>query len=174
MIFEYSLDKNDFLMHQLYSASKSEHIKKRRQRNKILISILYIVLGLYFWLSKDFISAWVFIFFGILWFFFFPMWEKRRYINHFKAHINEHYKGRLGKNAIVNFENDFITEKVENSESKISTDELKEIYEIPAVLLIKLKTGQSLIIPKNKIKNLVVQYLQNFLNADSIKIFNLR
>jgi hypothetical protein len=45
MTFELKIDENDYLTYQLFVASKSESIKKKRNRNKIIMPILYLALG---------------------------------------------------------------------------------------------------------------------------------
>ena len=68
--------------------------------------------------------------------------------------MNENYKERFGRKVTTRFENDFIYTYDNGNEGKISITEVEEINEIPLLFLVKLKTGQSLIIPKNKIGNL--------------------
>ena len=48
MNINYQLTNLDFLEHQLYTSSKSELHKKRRFRSRIIIPILYLVLGFFF------------------------------------------------------------------------------------------------------------------------------
>ena len=80
-----------------------------------------------------------------------PLWERRNYINHYAGFINENYTDRTGRIASLKFHNDYILAKDYGSESKILTTELEEICEIPSAVFVKLKGGQSLILPKDKI-----------------------
>ena len=89
----------------------------------------------------------------MLWFFVYPIWERRHYIKHYKGFIKENYKDKLGITATVEFENDYILAKDSGSESKILTTEIEEINEIPTTVFVRLKGGQSLILPKDKIAN---------------------
>ena len=54
----------------------------------------------------------------------------------------------------LEFDNDFIFVKEGKSESKVHTSEIMEINEILTMIFIKLKGGQSLLLPKNKIENI--------------------
>jgi hypothetical protein len=56
---------------------------------------------------------------------------------------------RFGKECKVNFQSDFIETKDITGESKINTSEVAQINEIGTHYFIKLKTGESLIIPKS-------------------------
>jgi hypothetical protein len=45
MKIEYTLEKVDFLKYQLYAASKSASIIKSRKKSRLLLPIVYFVLG---------------------------------------------------------------------------------------------------------------------------------
>ncbi len=154
MTIEYTINEHDLLTHQLFLASQSERIKKKRQKNKTIFPLAYGALGLLFFSDDQFSLATIFIIIGLLWFFFYPAWEKRRYIKHYRAFIKENYKDRIGKVGTLELSNDFILAKENGSESKVLTTELEEISEIPTMILIKLRGGQSFILPKDKIVNI--------------------
>ena len=154
MTIDYKIDENDFLTHQLFLASKSYRIKKKRQRSKIIVPLIYFVFGFLFLIESNFSLIIIFFIIGLLWFFIYPLWERRHYINHYKGFIKENYKNRLGRIATLEFGNDFILAKDNGSESKVLTTELEEISEIPSTIFIRLKSGQSFILPKDKIINI--------------------
>ena len=153
MTIDYKIDENDYLIHQLFIASKSKRIKKRRQRSKIIVSLIYITLGLLSFLQDKVSLAIKFFIIGLLWFFIYPIWERRHYIKHYKGFIKENYKERLGRTATLEFNNEYILAKDNGSESKVLTTELEEICEIPTTIFVRLKGGQSVILPKDKIEN---------------------
>ncbi|GAA4125836.1 hypothetical protein [Flavobacterium chungbukense] len=70
MLISYQLDENDFLQYQLYTASKSERIKKKRLKSKIVIPIIYGLIIAFDLYKGNTNSAIVFLVMGILWFFF--------------------------------------------------------------------------------------------------------
>ena len=55
--------------------------------------------------------------------------------------------------ATLTINNKCFVTKDDGGESKIIATETEEIVEIPSLFLLRLKSGQSLIIPKNKIGN---------------------
>lgn len=154
MTITYTIDENDFLIHQLYVASKSERIKKKRLRNRIIIPLLYVALGLWGVLINNWLLAIMLWVLGVLWFFLYPLWERRRYVKHYQAFIKENYKNRVDRIATLALNNDLILAKDEGSESRVLTSELAEINEIPTIIFIRLKGGQSFILPKDKISNI--------------------
>jgi hypothetical protein len=154
MTIDYTIDESDFLTHQLFVASKSERIKKKRKRNKIIVPIVYTAIGILFFLQNNLSLTIMFFIIGILWFLIYPIWEKQQYIKHYKGFIKENYKNQVGRSITLEFSKDFIIAKNNSSESKISTTELEDINEIPSIIFIRLKGGQSFILPKNKIANI--------------------
>ena len=154
MTIDYKIDENDLLTHQLFVASKSDRIKKRRQRSKVIVPLIYFAFGLLSLFEDMFSLTIIFFIIGLLWFFIYPHWERRHYIKHYKGFIKENYKGRVGKSATLEFNNDFIIAKDNGSESKVLTTEIEEINEIPATIFVRLKGGQSFILPKDKIANI--------------------
>lgn len=154
MTIEYKIDENDFLNYQLYVASKSERIKKKRLRSKVIVSLIYVAFGLLFFFEDKHLLTILFFIIGFFWFFLYPLWEKKHYIKHYKGFIKENYQERLDRTATLELNNEVIIAKENGSESKVLTTELEEIAEIPSTIFIKLKGGQSFILPKSKIANI--------------------
>ena len=150
-ITTYKIDENDFLTHQLYIASKSDRIRKKRKQSKLGVALVYVAIALFSFFEDNYLMAVFFFSIGILWFFIYPLLEKKYYRKHYQNFIDDHYKSRVGKMATVTFSNDFILAQDDGSESKVHTTEIEEIIEIPTTILVKLKGGQSFIFPKDKI-----------------------
>lgn len=154
MKLEYSLTSSDFLEYQLYNSSKSKSTQKRLLRSRVLIPVIYIVIGLYFWYKdENLIRAILFGIIALLWFLFYPNYAKRRYKKHFKKHVAENYKNRINKTVEVFFDENHINTKDYTSESKINGTELKELIETENYFFIKLVTELCLIVPKIEVAN---------------------
>lgn len=166
MTIYYKIDKKDFLTYQLFNASQSKQIKKKRWRNKVILPFIYFAMGLLFLFGDRTSLTIAFFSIGILWFFIYPLWERRRYVKHYQGFVKENYQKRFGKTASLEFRNDFIFAKDDSTESKILTTEVDEINEIPTAIFVKLKGGQSFILPKSKIENIeeVVMRLKELAN----------
>ncbi len=162
MTIQLALNENDFLTYHLYSASKSDRIKKKRNRNKVMLPLAYLVLAFLLFNLGDITLGVIFLFLGLLWFLFYPMYETKRYIKHFQGHIKDTFKNRIDASATIQLDDDFLSEKSDVGESKIKTTEIEEINEIDSAVYIKLKTGESIILPKNVINNMeeVIIYLK--------------
>ncbi len=160
MTINYKIDENDFLSYQLFAASKSDRIRKKRLRSKVTVLLIYAALGLLFFYQEEIFLTIVLFLIGLLWFFIYPIWERSRYVKHYQGFIRENYQGRFGRIANLEFSNDYIIAKENGNEGKILTTELEEINEIPTAIFVRLKGGQSIIIPKDKITNI-----------DNVKVF---
>jgi len=153
MTLQYTLDENDFLTHQLYIASKSERIRKIRKRGRLVLSIAYALMALLFYFQGKSSLMIIFLILALCWFIINPFFERKKYVRHYKKFIAECYKIRIGRMATLTINNECFVTKDDGGESKIIATETEEIVEIPSLFLLRLKSGQSLIIPKNKIGN---------------------
>lgn len=155
MILTYSLEEKDYLNHQLYFASKSERINKKRQRSRMVIPIAYLVLSLLFFANDNIIGGILFILIGLVWYVAYPKYLGKKYIKHFTAHINENLKEQFGIPVTMELSDEQIIAKDKSSESKVATTEVKAIAEIPSNIFISLKGGQHYILPNDNRIDLV-------------------
>jgi hypothetical protein len=168
MTIELKIDENDYLTYQLFVASKSATIQRKRKRNKIIMPILYLMLGASGFYQNNQLMGILFCVFAVLWFIIYPLWERNNYIRHYMNFIKVNHKDSFGKSAFLEISNEHIFVKDEFSEAKVSTSEIDEIYEIPTTIFIRMKAGKTFILPKDKIAEIeslksVLSELANFL-----------
>jgi hypothetical protein len=173
MTFELKIDENDYLTYQLFVASKSATIQRKRKRNKIILPIFYLVLGASGFYQNNHLMGILFCVFAVLWFFIYPLWDRNNYIRHYKNFIKENLKDGFGKSAFLEISNEHIFVKDEFNETKVSTREIDEIYEISTTIYIRMKKGKTFIIPKDKIAEIenlksVLTELANFLKINYV------
>ncbi len=152
VVLKFQSDSKDHLTYQLFAASMSKRIKKKRFRSKIIIPILYMLLGILFIFSGSIVLAIAFILVAILWFLFYPKFERNRYLKHYQSFVTENFKDQGLSKIELNEETIHIEEEL--GESKIHVKKISEINEIENYLFIMLGPGKGLIIPTNKIENL--------------------
>ncbi len=148
------LEEEDHLIYQLYIASKSERIKKKRKSARIRIPIIYLILALIVYFSGQVSFALALAVFGSLWFLFYPQFERKRYYKHYKSFVKENFKDRLEKEAIINLGVEEIELIDESGNSKLKVEKIDEISEIENYYFIKLNKAAGLILPKRKIEDL--------------------
>jgi hypothetical protein len=171
MKLEYSLEKNDYVTFQLFAAAKSKRITKKRRNNKIILPLIYLGLAVVTYFVEDIGLSIIFLFIGLLWFLFYPAYEKKKYFRHYDKYIEENYKNRFGKVETLNFEEDYVLSKDYTGEGKLFLSEVEELNEIEKYYFLKFNSGVSLIIPKSKIDNLdqLSQYLKSLVSSLNIK-----
>ncbi len=146
-MYKITLQKEDFIRHQLFTASKSKRIKTKRIRSWILMTVSFLVLGLVLRENTDGFLSRYFFGFSIITLFFYPFLQRWQYRKHYAKHIHEHYTNKFGVESELSFENGFIVNIGDNQEGKIKLTEIKEVNEISENLFIKIRTGESVIIP---------------------------
>ena len=154
MTTEYCLDEIDFLQYQLFAASKSANNKRQRRRSWLIISFSFVLLGLLFASNDKSFLSYYFLFFGLISFIFFPLYQRFQYKRHYLKHIRETYRDRFDKLIKLTFTESSIEIQSTDSESKIGFDAIEEINEVEDYLFLKFKSGGSLIIPKRKLNHL--------------------
>lgn len=154
MTIDFKIGENDFLTYQLFHASRSERIKKKRRRGKVILPLIYLAFGFLFFIQDKYVLTFIFWSIGVLWFIIYPIWDRQRYIKHYRDFIKENHKRGFDETVTLELSNDYIAAKDQGRESKILTTELEEINEIPTTIFIRLKGGQSFILPKDKIADI--------------------
>lgn len=144
-----SLNEEDFLTYNLYTASKSKRIKKKRISEWILTTVIF--LGLSVILNEEGFLEYYFMILAGLTLFLFPIYTRWRYKNHYLKYIRENFKNRFGEVASLEFSEDLILTKDRTGEAKTNISEIEELNEISTHLFIKLRTGQAFIIPKRTV-----------------------
>lgn len=152
MILKYSIGADDFLNFQLFTASESPVVKRRRLKSKLAFAILYIAFGLFFVVDSKWIYASTFFVLAILWFFLYPMREKRMYERNYKNFILENYRNRFDKEATMEITNESIQTKDGVNKGKASLNEVSEIIEMPTAIYIRLNSAQTFMLPYERIE----------------------
>jgi hypothetical protein len=151
MKIEFTLDKEDFLTYQLFTASNSKTVKMRRMRSWLIIPVLYIITGILLYYVDNITLLYAFITIALLWLVFYPLYSRGLYRRHYAKHIDEHYKNRLGRSGVLSLDNDALSITDEGSEGRIKYTEIDAVTEIPDYFFVGLKSGMALILPKAKI-----------------------
>lgn len=164
MKLNYHLTFDHYIEHQLFIASQSDSIRKKRRNTRFLVAVVYVILGLNFLrIEGSNIAAGAFIAFGIIWYFGYPFYSKHRYQRHYVKYIQEHYQNRIHLPVEMEIEKDFIRAVDKTGESRVNIGEVEALVSLPNTFLIKLKTGVSFVIPKDQVeeKEMLVEVFRN-------------
>ncbi|MGA9639022.1 YcxB family protein [Flavobacterium sp.] len=154
MKIQYALNENDFLEHQLFTASKTERINKQRRKSWIMVTFSFFALSILFLNNENRFLLYYFLGFGVISLIFYPLYQRNHYKRHYRNFIKETYKNRFNETATLIFEEDYIETNDLSGETKIYYSAFEETNEIKDYYFLKLKTGGSIIIPKMKIDNI--------------------
>ena len=152
---KFKIDLEDYLAYQLYSASTNQRIKSQRKRAVIILVIVLICTGIHhFFRDDNFFAIYFFATTAILSALLFPLFLKWYYKNYYLRHCKDVYKNNFGEEVTLAINEDLIQTKDRSGESSINISELTEIGETGQHYFLKLLSGQTVIVPKNKLNNL--------------------
>lgn len=156
MKYKITFTEKDFVTFQLFNASQSSTLKRKRLRNWILFVLISVLLGFLFRDKgndfNDFLSIYFFGF-SLVTLLVYPFYSRWQYKKHYIKYIKEHYKERLGKTNEIEITPTFIWMRDGLNESKISTTEITYIHEIKDYIFVKIKNGNTIILPIYSIEN---------------------
>ncbi|MBU2020105.1 MAG: YcxB family protein [Bacteroidetes bacterium] len=154
MHIEYTLNEQDYLDFQLYTASKSIRLQKKKLRGWILLPLFSILLATYFYIQN---TPGLAIYFGAIAFLavlFYPKYFNWRHARHYKRFINANYKDRMGLKEKLEITPGYIFSKNITGEGKINITEIDQVTETSTCFFIKIASGSSFIVPKRELENL--------------------
>ncbi|MGV3612496.1 MAG: hypothetical protein ACO1N0_16175 [Fluviicola sp.] len=153
MTYTFSLDKNDYLTHQLFLASVTLHAKEQIKNSRIIWTVTYLMLSFCFYSEKKPLLSIFFLIAAIAWVIFYPAYAKKRHQKHFEKHVNTMFQDKFDDNCSISIEDQLIHSKDEHYEMKVSLAEVKHIYETSDYFYALLKSGLTFIFPRQKIEN---------------------
>ena len=169
MLYKITLSAEDYLQFQLYTASQSPRIRKKRRQGWIITVLIPGLLAALCLSWGNYFLFYYFLGFVALAAFFYPYYSRHRYHKHYQNYIAEHYQGRIGIVQTLDFSPEQIESKSTIGEGLIHTREIKRITEIADYFFLRLSTDESLIIPKSQLSDLVTikDYLRDLSQRNS-------
>ncbi|MCI5058900.1 MAG: YcxB family protein [Flavobacteriales bacterium] len=152
----YKLHKEDFVLLQLFVAAHSNQIQKRIKRNRWLVPVLYLIIAILLLSMRNFtynITAIVVIIFALIWYIFYPKFNKWRYKRFYNKYAEEIYQKRFGRDFKVTLSESTITMEEEKGKSELNVSEIERVIELKKYYLIKLKSSLHLIVPQNEVSD---------------------
>ncbi|HYG50203.1 MAG TPA: hypothetical protein VD905_04830 [Flavobacteriales bacterium] len=150
----FKADLDDYLTHQLFIASKSASIAKKRRRNKLVVSFLFAAAGATFFATGNIPLGSALLTIGILWFVFYPVWEAKQFTKQMHNMLLENFKTPPNNQTTITLNKDVILIHDETNKTSIKTGLVTLIVEIPSLILVRFSDGRSFLVPKNKTENL--------------------
>lgn len=154
-LFIIKLNAEDYLNYHLFNASQSAQVNSSRKRTVMMVAGIFILMAVISLIMDA--PLWLPVFYGILVFLSFLLYPKYQswiYRRQYSKFIQENYKNNIGKEIHLTFTAHCIEMKDDDSNSQIQYAFLQAINELPEAFYLKLKSSQSVIIPKNQVADL--------------------
>ncbi|MCB9203771.1 MAG: YcxB family protein [Flavobacteriales bacterium] len=150
----YNLDEEDYLAFQLHNASISGQIAAKRKKTRVRVPIAYVIFGLLLLWADVTMPGLAFVAFAILWYFFYPKYEAKKYEKHFRSHVQENFKADPEKAGKLELGDEYICGSNSLGESKIKVNEVERIDETADYIFIRISNAVAFVVPKQKVENL--------------------
>jgi prepilin signal peptidase PulO-like enzyme (type II secretory pathway) len=151
MNFKFSITAEEFLTFQLYTLSKSENVRKKMKRGQIFATILGVILAFNLFISDALWPSIVMLLVCIAIYFYYPIYHKWRMKRNYKKYIDYAYKERFDHPEELTFHPKGVLSKNISGEGEIAKADLMELVEIEKLLLLRMKNGASIILPKKEV-----------------------
>lgn len=149
MKIDIQITNDDYLVHQLYTASNSLSVKKKRRISKWVSPAIFLIIGgVLTYQDGDFVALILFGSLAVIWFAFYPKYERYRYKRHYKNYIKELHGKDVIMNASIVFDEGYIFVKDEVSEGKVKISEVNYVANLPKHYIVRVSNKQALVIPK--------------------------
>lgn len=152
MTYQYHLTQEDYLQNLLYLASTSPQMKKRLKRTRIILSVVFLLLGVFVFQYSTWLGV-LYMLFAVATWFFYPKYLRSVHKRYYVKHIQNTYADQFETTLRLQPMSDHFLVASDDIESKISYNSIQEVIEFPEQLLIYLPSKQALILPKNRIEN---------------------
>ena len=151
MLLHSTLSAEDYVDNLLFFNSINERLIKRRRNDMILSACFAMVPVILAILLENWIFTLTFLIIAIVGLYTQPKRKKNTIRRHYRRHVEENFHNRFGKEAIVTIDSKEIYVATPGEEGRIDFDQMETIYEVPYHFFIKLLSGTSLIIPKDRV-----------------------
>ena len=173
MEISYQLTKEDLLSLQMYFSGQSSSQKKTRFKRRIMVPIIWNILALYClnnYLPNFAIALFIL---SLFWFIAYPAYSKYLHTRHFKKHIEENNQGLLNEQNSLKLEEEGIRSSSTSGVSLLKYSAVESLTEIETLYLLKLKTGQTLPLPKESIGiEILKPFMEELSKRSNLEILN--
>lgn len=161
------LNKEDHVAYQLFIASQSERLIKKRKQARYRLPIVYMFLALLMFYNEQVLYGSLILTFSILWYYYYPMFERNKYLKYYSSFVDENFKSKFDIETILEFTKEEIRTLDDMGSSIIKNEQITQIDETLEHLFITLSPEVGIILPKNKIEN--IKELEEWIDQMTIK-----
>jgi len=172
MYIEFSLNKEDYLVFQLYASSQSKALRNSILKSWFLTPIFFIAIGMSFYFYMGIIYPIAFFSTAFVWIIVYPVYSRRILVRNYTKNIDEYYGSRFGKTGKLTINEENIIMEDLSGETKLRFNEVVQIIEIQEYYFLGLKNGSSIIIPKNRVDYFtLLKFMNKIAEKTNVAIF---
>lgn len=163
----YFLEEKDYIDFNLFQLEHSETIKKRLRIQRIMLFLLFALVALLAFLFLNrfrLLAAGLFLLMGILWYWNFPNFARKRMTKSTKKAIASGRASNLFDEVVLEIRPDEIIERKSGSEYKTNWEKLDSFSENEESIYLIFNDQQSLIIPKRALKEADLKKLKEMMH----------
>jgi len=154
--FNYKIDESDYHTHLLYTISKSSTAIKTRSKIRWMMTITLLIFSFIANGNKSTENSGQSLYFfilAVLTFIFMPLYTRWSYRKTYLKHVRKFYKDRMSEPTNLKINNSNFSISDSQGESILSFNEIEGINELKNICFLKLKAGQSIILPSHSISD---------------------
>lgn len=151
MLYTYKLEESDYHTHLLYTISTSSSAIKTRAKIRLMMTLFLLIFAFMSYANESTIQTVYFLSLAILAFLFMPKYTRWSYSKTYLKHVRKFYKDRMSEPTSFYINERSFQISDSQGESTIDFSEIDTVNELDKYCFIKLKSGQSIIIPLYKI-----------------------
>lgn len=114
--------------------------------------IVYVMTGLMLFSKNGPIASAVFFLVCLPLYFLYGRFEKKQYERHFSKFIQTHFSDRIGKPASIELQSESFR-VIDDEDNTYTYSDIEDVNETTGMIIIQLKRGPAIILPKDKIDN---------------------
>lgn len=163
----YSLEEKDYVDFNLFQMQHSKEIKQRLKIQRMMLLVLFALVALLAFLFLNrfrLLAAGIFLLMGILWYWNFPSFARKRMTKSTKKAIASGRATNLFDEVELEIHPDEIIEKKSGSEYKTNWKKLDSFSENEDSIYLIFNDQQSLIIPKRALKEKDLKTLKEMMH----------
>ncbi len=150
MKIQYQLRAEDYLMFQLYQASRSAQVKRNRMLLRTVWPVLFLALAIYLVTIPAWAGAIIVFLVAVGWYFLYPLVSKHQYIRHYKKYTQEHYKENLDKSLLIEDRENDLHMVSPQADMNLRYNAITEINDIGTHYFIHFDNGVVAVLPINR------------------------
>ena len=150
MQYTYKIEEEDLFTFQLYTASKSIVLEKKKRNGRFILVVASLAFGGYFLSSDEIPLGLYFCGMTVITFLFYNRYFLWKHKLNYRRFIRANYSSRFGMTETLELFPDHIHVKDELGEGDVKREELDGVVELADYFFVGLKSGTSLIIQNRR------------------------